>query len=55
MYLCLTENPAHTLELNFVLHRLGDDTLTRPFSTHPTSFLSLIFTPPQYFVFPFII
>jgi hypothetical protein len=23
MYLCLTENPAHTLELNFVLHKLG--------------------------------
>jgi hypothetical protein len=23
MYLCLTENPAHTLELNFYLHRLG--------------------------------
>ncbi len=34
---------------------LGDDTVTRPFSTYPTVFLSLIFTPPHYFVFPFII
>jgi hypothetical protein len=29
--------------------------VTRPFPTYPTVFLSLIFTPPLYFVFPFII